>query len=166
MKKGRIITPLFFLLFGLFFGCSNRAQEEKRYEIKAQSLGELMINQAHACVSQSKVYQAVWEYARVSEIDFKTAAAQMLGPETRQNKATMVEHKAMVENLLDQLKEPPARFEETYKRLGELYEIYVRLHDLGMDPLDDMEQHMKSVNELSGQIVKKARELDAALAAK
>jgi hypothetical protein len=166
MKKGRIIAPLFFLLVGFFFGCSNRAQEEKRYEIKAQSLGELMVNQAHACVSQSKVYQAVWEYARVSEIDFKTAAAQMLGPETRQNKATMVEHKAMVENLLDQLKEPPARFEETHKRLGELYEIYVRLHDLGMDPLDDMEQHMKSVNELSGQIVKKARELDAALAAK
>jgi hypothetical protein len=163
VKKSLIIVSVFFLFFCSYFGCSNRAQEEKRYEIKAQSLGELMVNQAYACVSQSKVYQAVWEYAKVSEVDFKTAAAQMLGPETSQNKAMMVEHKTMIEDLLAQLQEPPSRFEETYKRLGEIYEIYVQLHDLGMDPLDDMDKHMKSVNELSDQIAKKARELDAAL---
>ena len=94
-------------------------------------------------------------------MDFETAAAQLLGPETRQNKATMVEHKAMIENLLEELKEPPSRFEETYKRLGELYEIYVQLHDLAMDPLNDMDKHMKSVNKLSDLIVEKERELDA-----
>ena len=59
------------------------------------------------------------------------------------------------------LKDPPSRFEETYKRLDELYEIYVQLHDLAMDPLDDMVRHMNSVNKLSDQIVEKARELDA-----
>jgi len=37
------------------------------------------------------------------------------------------------------------------------------LHDLAMEPLDDMDKHMKSVNKLSDQIVEKARELDAAL---
>jgi len=49
------------------------------------------------------------------------------------------------------LKDPPSRFEETYKRL----------HDLAMDPLDDMAKHMNSANKLSDQIVEKARELDA-----
>ena len=34
------------------------------------------------------------------------------------------------------------------------------VHDLGMNPSDDMDKHMKSVNKLSGQIVEKARELD------
>jgi hypothetical protein len=163
MKKCFTIASIFLFVICLFIGCSNRAQKERQYAIKAQSLGELVVNQAYACVSQSKAYQAVWEYAKVSEIDFKTAAAQMLGPETRQNKAMMVEHKAMIENLLEELKEPPSRFEETYKRLGELYEIYVQLHDLGMDPLGDMDKHMKSVNILSDQIVEKTQELNAVL---
>jgi hypothetical protein len=166
MKKNQICLSLICFAFVFFSGCGNRAQVEMRYEIKAQSLGKLMVNQAYACVSQSKAYQAVWEYAKVSEMDFKSAAAQMLGPQMSQNKATMVEHKAMVEDLLEELKEPPLKFEETYKRLGELYEIYVPLHDLAMDPLDDMDKHMKSVNELSDQIVEKARELDAVLVVK
>ena len=166
MKKYQVYLSLICFTFVFFSGCGNRAQVEMRYEIKAQSLGELMVNQAYACVSQSKAYQAVWEYAKVSEMDFKSAAAQMLGPETRQNKATMVEHKTMIEDLLEELKEPPSKFEETYKRLGELYDIYVQLHDLAMEPLDDMDKHMKSVNELSDQIVEKARELDAVLVVK
>ncbi|UCE40819.1 MAG: hypothetical protein JSV17_15445 [Candidatus Aminicenantes bacterium] len=161
MKKCLIFVPIIFFVFGLFTGCSNRERVEGKYEIKAQGLGELTTQQAYACVSQSKAYQAVWEYAKVSEMDFKTAAAQMLGPETRQNKATMVEHKAMIEDLLEELKEPPSRFEETYKKLVELYDIYVQLHDLAMEPLEDMDKHMKSVDKLSDQIVTKARELDA-----
>jgi hypothetical protein len=166
MKKCLIFVPLIFFVFGLLSGCSNREQVEGKYEIKAQGLGELITQQAYACVSQSKAYQAVWEYAKVSEMDFETAAAQMLGPETRQNKATMIEHKAMIENLLEELKDPPSRFEGTYKILGELYEIYVQLHDLAMEPLDDMDKHMKSVNKLSDQIVAKAKELDASLVAR
>lgn len=166
MKKSLITAPIIFLELCLFFGCTNRAQKERQYAIKAQSTGELMVNQAYACVSQSKAYQAVWEYAKVSDMDFKTAAAQMLGPETRQNKATMVEHKALIEDLLEELKDPSSKFEEIYNRLGELYEIYVQLHDLAMVPLDDMDKHMKSVSELSDRIVEKARELDAALVVK
>jgi hypothetical protein len=37
----------------------------------------------------------------------------------------------------------------------------MQLHDLAMDPLNDMVKHMNSVNKLSDQIVEKARELDA-----
>ena len=165
MKKCLICIPMILFVCGLFSGCTNRAQVERRYEIKAQSLAQFIVSQAQACVSQSKAYQAVWEYARVTEMDFDAAAAQMLGPQTKQNKATMVEHKGMIENMLEELKEPPSKFEETYKRLGELYEIYVQLHDLAMDPLDDMEKHMNSVSKLSDQIVAKAREVDAALVA-
>jgi hypothetical protein len=36
------------------------------------------------------------------------------------------------------------------------------VHDLGMNPSEDMYKHMKFVNKLSDQIVEKARELDAA----
>jgi uncharacterized protein YdiU (UPF0061 family) len=161
MKKICVCLAFVYLAMGLFEGCSNRAQERQRYKIKAQSLGKLIAGQAQACVSQSRAYQAVWEYAKVSEMDFETAAAEMLGPETKQDKTMMIEHKTMIENLLEELKDPPSEFEETYRMLGELYEIYVPLHDLAMDPLDDMEKHMKSVNELYDRIVAKTRDLDA-----
>jgi transposase len=161
MKKCLVSFAILTFSFGLFSGCSDRTQELQRYEVKAQGLGELMTQQAYACVSQSKAYQAVWEYAKVSEIDFETAAAQMLGAETKQNKAMMIEHKSMIEKLLEELKNPPSQFEVTYKKLSELYEIYVQLHDLAMDPLDDMEKHMDSVNELSDKIAEIKRELDA-----
>ncbi len=163
MKKNSVCIPALLLVFGLFFGCGNRAQEEARYTIKAQSLGELMVQQASACVSQSKAYMAVWEYARVSEVDFETAAKDMLGSETRENKAMMVEHKAMIENLLEELSDPSSDFESTYDRLSELYNIYVKLHDLAMDPSDDMQKHMETVDTLMDQALEKKRELDATL---
>ena len=162
MKRASVSCVFIVLSLGLFSGCGSRTQELQEYRIKAQSLGELISGQASACVSQSKAYQAVWEYAKVSEMDFETAAAQILGPETEQNKDTMVEHKAMIEDLLEELREPPSSYEETYKKLEELYGIYVQLHDLAMDPLDDMEKHMKSVNELADRMAAKTRELDAA----
>jgi hypothetical protein len=166
MKKCLIMATIFLFVVCMFVGCTNREQKERQYTIKAVKTGEFIVNQAYACVSQSKAYQAVWEYAKVSDMDFKTAAAEMLGPETRQNRATMAEHKVMIEDLLEELKDPPSRFEEMHKKLGELYELYVQLHDLGMDPLDDMDKHMRSVNELSDQIVEKSREFDALLAVK
>jgi hypothetical protein len=67
----------------------------------------------------------------------------------------------MIEGLLEELKNPPSRFESTYELLEELYEIYVKLHDLAMDPSDNMDNHMKSVNKLADQILEKTRELDA-----
>ena len=166
MRKRKILIGSMGICLVIFSGCGNRAQVEKSYEITASKVGQLMISQAEACISQSRAYQAVWEYAKVSDMDFKSAAKEMLGPQTSQNKATMVENKSMIESLLEDLKEPPAKFEETHKKLEELYEIYVKLHDLAMDPLDDMDKHMKSVGELSDQIAEKARELNAALIVK
>jgi hypothetical protein len=161
MKRAFVSFVFISFVLGLFSGCSSRSRETEEYKIKAQSLGKLISGQASACVSQSKAYQAVWEYAKVSDMDFDTAAAQMLGPETEQNKATMMEHKVMIEDLLEELKEPPSSFDEAYRKLEELYDIYIQLHDLAMDPLDDMEKHMRSVNELADRMAAKMRELDA-----
>jgi len=123
--KGRLILALICLLVILFLSdCSNRAREEEAYGIKAQGLGELIAKQASACVSQSRAYMAVWEYAKVSEIDFEMAAAEMLGEETRQNKAMMVENKAMIDNLLEELRNPPVKFEESHNKLVELDAIF------------------------------------------
>jgi hypothetical protein len=163
MKKSLISTLVFLPVIVYFAGCGNQGREERAYEIKAQGLGELIAKQASACVSQSRAYMAVWEYAKVSEMEFEEAAAEMLGAETRQNKAMMVENKAMIETLLEELKDPPKKFEESYTKLMELHAIYVQLHTLALDPSDDMEEHNEKVNSLADKIAEKKRELDATL---
>ncbi len=161
MRKFSVFAVSVTFALALFSVCANRVQEDRRYEIKAQSAGNFIVQQASTCVSQSKAYMAVWEYARVSEIDFEKAAAEMLGPETRQNKAMMVEHKGMIKGFLEELKDPSSRFESTYERLTELHAIYVKLHDLAMDPSDEMRKHMETVDKLFDQILEKKREFDA-----
>ncbi len=163
MKKSLISALVFLPVFVYFAGCGNQGREERAYEIKAQGLGELIAKQASACVSQSRAYMAVWEYAKVSEMEFEEAAAEMLGAETKKNQAMMVENKSMIEKFLEELKEPPKKYEESYKKLTELYEIYVQLHTLALDPSDDMNEHNEKVNNLADRIAEKKRELDATL---
>jgi hypothetical protein len=163
MKKSLISALIFLPVIVYFSGCGSQQREERAYGIKAQGLGELIVGQASACVSQSRAYLAVWEYAKVSEMEFEEAAAEMLGAETKQNKAMMVENKAMIETLLEELKDPPKKYEESYKKLMELYEIYVQLHNLALDPSGDMEEHNEKVNSLADRIAEKKRELDATL---
>jgi predicted secreted Zn-dependent protease len=161
LKERLILALICLLVISFLSDCSNRAREEEAYGIKAQGLGELIAKQASACVSQSRAYMAVWEYAKVSEIDFEMAAAEMLGEETKQNKAMMVENKAMIDNLLEELRNPPVKFEESHNKLVELHEIYMQLHTLALKPSDDMEKHNEEVNRLAGQIMEKKKELDA-----
>lgn len=163
MKKCLISAFIFLTVIVYFTGCGGQGREESAYGIKAQGLGELIAKQASACVSQSKAYLAVWEYAKVSEIEFEEAVAEMLGAETKQNKAMMVQNKSMIEKLLEELKEPPKKYEESYKKLIELHEIYVQLHTLALDPSDDMDEHNEKVNGLADRIAEKKRELDATL---
>ncbi len=163
MKKGLISALIFWSGIVYFVGCGNQGREERAYEVKAQGLGKLIVSQASACVSQSRAYMAVWEYAKVSEMEFEQAAAEMLGAETKQNKAMMVENKALVETLLEELKDPPIKYEESYKKLIELHEIYVQLHTLALEPSDDMEEHNEKVNGLADRIAEKKRELDTTL---
>lgn len=161
MKRSLISLLIFLLVIALFTGCGNQGRKESAYEIKAQGLAELIVNQASACVSQSRAYMTVWEYARVSEIEFEKAAAEMLDAETEQNKAMMVENRAMIETLLEELKNPPLKFEGSYKKLMELHAIYVQLHTLALDPSDNMEEHNEKVNSLADKMTEKKRELDA-----
>jgi hypothetical protein len=141
--------------------CASRVGKEKKYEIKAQGLGEILTKQASACVSQSKAYAAVWEYAKVTGIDFKTAAAEMLTDETRYNLSMMKENKTKIENLLSELENPPPQYAKSFKILEEIYDIYQKLHTLALNPMDDMEKHNASVNKLSLALMEKKKELDA-----
>ncbi|MBD3414775.1 MAG: hypothetical protein GF421_10135 [Candidatus Aminicenantes bacterium] len=160
MKK--ILTFITFVSLAAFFliSCSSRAREEETYEIKAIGVGNVIFHQAQACINQSKAYRTAWEYAKVTGMDFKSAADEILGQDMKDNKQMMLENKAQIEGMLQELKKPPDKYSEAHKKLKELYEIYLKLHNLAIEPLNDMEKHDASVNDLAAQTMKKKEELD------
>ena len=161
MKKSLFLSVSFFLTIGITVACGKNAREERGYQIKAQGLAEVIAKQASACVSQSKAYLAAWEYAKVTETDFETALSQILGDEAKQSRARMIENKAMIDSLLEELKDPPDRFMETYKILVDLHELYGQLHNLSLKPSNDMEIHNKKVDKLTSKIETKIEDLNA-----
>jgi len=160
MKK--ILTSIMVLMGASVFliNCSNKAQEEEEYKIKAKGMGDVIVSQAQGCISQSKAYRTAWEYAKATEMDFDSAVKEILSGDMEANKQMMVENKARIDKMLE---DAPEKYEEAHKNLKELYDTYVKLHKLALKPLKDMEKHEAAVNDLASQILKKKKELDAVL---
>jgi len=163
MKK--ILTSIMVLMGASVFliNCSNKAQEEEEYKIKAKGMGDVIVSQAQGCISQSKAYRTAWEYAKATEMDFDSAVKEILSGDMEANKQMMVENKARIDKMLEGLEDAPEKYEEAHKNLKELYDTYVKLHKLALKPLKDMEKHEAAVNDLASQILKKKKELDAVL---
>jgi hypothetical protein len=147
-----------------FIDCSNKAQEEEEYQIKAKGIGDVIVSQVQGCVSQSKAYRTAWEYAKVTEMDFDSAVKEILSGDMEANKQMMLENKARIDKMLEGLDGPPEKYDEAHKKLKELYDIYIKLHKLALKPMEDIEEHEAAVNDLASQISKKKKELDAVLA--
>jgi hypothetical protein len=163
MKKTLIAVMVLIGAFIFSVSCSNRAQEEEEYKIKAEGIGEAIVSQAKGCVSQSKAYRTAWEYAKVTEMDFDAAVKEILSGDMEANKQMMLENKARIDKMLEGLEGPPEKYEEAHKKLKELYEVYIKLHKLALKPMKDIEKHEASVNGLVSQILKKKMDLDAVL---
>ena len=94
------ILAVFVIVF-LFILTGCRGQKKKEIEIEkhremVRAAGNVIVNQASACINQARVYITVYEYAKVSGMDYEAAAAEMLGKETEQNKRMMMENKRAV----------------------------------------------------------------------
>lgn len=156
LTPGTVITLVIFLLFN----CGTKAAEEEKYEIKAMGIGNVIFHQAQACINQSRAYRTAWEYAKVTGMDFDSAAKEILSEDMYSNKQMMLDNKAQIEGMLEELEKPPDKYAEAHKKLKDLYEIYIKLHNLAIEPLSDLEKHDASVNDLAAQIIKKKEELD------
>jgi hypothetical protein len=163
MKKTVIVIIILIGAFVLTISCSNKAQEEEEYRIKAKGMADVIVTQAQGCISQSKAYHTAWEYAKVTEMDFDSAVKEILSGDMEANKQMMRENKARIDKMLEGLEDIPEKYEEAHNKLKELYETYIKLHKLALKPLKDMEKYEAAVNDLVSQILKKKKELDAAL---
>lgn len=149
------------LMFTSFCGQSQR--QKQLYLIKAQGIGDIIIKQASACFSQAQSYRATWEYAKVTEMDYATAARELQGPQAQQNKAMMRENMAKIDSLLQSLSDPPEEFQPAHQALQELYDLYIEIHKLVEKPPQDMESFFESLPPLEEELYEKYNELNSKL---
>jgi hypothetical protein len=153
-------------VLALLNGCGGSTQQqEQAYQIKIESVAEIVAGQATACLSQIRSYWAVAEYARVSDLSFEDAAREMQTGQTQQNLNTMRDMKARIDGLMDGLREPPEAYAEAFPLLEELYSAYVEAHEFALEPSGDMGKLAETISALEADLQEKAAALNQELAA-
>jgi len=163
MKRNFAFVILLLIILWGGLSCQSKEKNIELYGVKAVGIGNIIVNMASACISQSRSYVTAWEYARVSGMDYDTAAAEMLGPEAERLKNQLRENKAELDVLMEELKDPPVEFAESYAKLLELYDLYALIHELALNPSQPMEDYNDSINSLQNSIAQVKDELDSML---
>jgi len=164
MNKLRIGGALLACL-GLMAGCGGGTQQTRAYQIKIESVGEVVAQQASACLSQIRSYWAVAEYAKAAEMDFEAAAKEMQTGQTQQNLRTMEEMKGRIDGLLEGLRDPPEEFAEALSLLEDLYSAYVNIHEFALKPTGDMGKLAETIAAMEEDLFEKKAALDRVLSA-
>lgn len=166
MKKMSVLCIVVFTVFVILMGCTSGSKEKKErlYEVKIAGMGNVIVKQASACISLCRSYVATWEYAKATGTDFKAAAGELQGTETKRLKNQLIEGRQTIKEFLGGLENPPLKFAESYEKLIELREIYQKIHSLALNPPDSMEGFNDSINNLQNKLVDKKEELDSMLA--
>jgi hypothetical protein len=154
-----------FLLYTIIlaFSCQNKGKEEAMYAIRVGEIGDVVLVQSSACLSQSKAYTAVWEYTKVTGEDFDSAARHILGPGRAEAKGQFLEMKMNIDDLLQKVKDPPDKHKAAYEKLIAMYGLYIKLHDLALKPTAPQAEYEASVYKLYDMLLKERGELNTLL---
>lgn len=149
--------------FILTLCCQNKGKEEAMYALRVGEIGDVILVQSSACLSQSKAYTAVWEYAKVTGEDFESAARHILGPARAEAKGQFMENKMNIDDLLEKVKDPSDKHKAAYDKLFEMYGLYIKLNDLALKPTAPQVEYETSVYKLYDRLLKEAGELNTLL---
>jgi len=162
-RDNMIICILLLSVLFLNISCQNKGKEEDLYALKVEDLGDLILVQSSACLSQSKAYTAVWEYAKVTEEDFDSAARHILGPTRAEAKGQFTQNKMKIDDFLQKVENPPEKHRSAHEKLLEIYGVYIKLHDLALRPTAPQEEYEASVYKAYDELLKEAGELHTLL---
>jgi DNA repair ATPase RecN len=124
MIPGRICGSILIITVIILAGCGGGGTKTKLLYIeKARGLGDIIMKQAEASLNICRMYDTVWEYAKVSDMDFGTAYREM-GGRADGVRLDMEANKARMTVMLSTLESPPKGFEKLHERLMELWDMY------------------------------------------
>ena len=149
MKKHMFqkIVLLSFTLGFLFSGCSRTTKDALLYLEKAKGLGNIIVTQSSSFVSLAKMYESVWEYAKVTEMDFKSAYDEMMGTRPGSLILEMDINRGRIAGLMRLAKKPPKEMDKVQARLEELYDMYKQFHAFIVKfPTLSQEEYREEIN--------------------
>ena len=163
MRRVHILIILMLSFFIIFSGC-DRGKNNKRkmaeYREMVRSTGNVIMKQASGCFSQFKSYVTAWEYAKVTGTDFHAAVDEILGERNERLKEEMRKNRWAIHEIMVKLRDSPPELIDCYKKLDELYGIYLEIHSLAMNPSEAMENFDALINDLQSRLEEKKKELD------
>lgn len=123
MKKTSQIDRLFILGGVVIFlvCCGQGKRQSLMFLENAKGLGEIIAAQAAAGTNLCNMYNTVWEYAKVTGLDFRSAYKEMM-LDTSEIANQMESNKQMMDKMMNLVKSPPKNMAAIYDKLIELRE--------------------------------------------
>jgi hypothetical protein len=142
-------------------GCSQREKQSLEYQITAQSMSNVITKQASACLNQCRAYISVWEYARVSEMDYWSALNELLDKDPVDVNRDLEQMKDEIGLLMKRLEAPPPEHASTYDSLLLIHDLYLKIHDMTVSVDEPIEEFQASLNRQEEELWEAKKEFDA-----
>ena len=150
----------FSLLLIILAGCGQSKKQAVLYLEKAKGLGSIIMKQSSSFVSMNRMYNTVWEYAKVTEMDFASAYDEMMGTRPDSLKLDMDVNKVKITQLMGLAVKPPKDMDRVHERLTELYEMYLDFHDFMMkkpggsqdEYNEELEIYVNDMNDIASEL--------------
>ena len=107
--------------------CGKSKDESLVFLEKAKGLGDIVSQQASGNMSLVKMYDTVWEYAKVTNLDFQSAYREMM-MDTSGIEMQMESNNRMMDQMMNMVKSPPKNMMEIYDKLIGLRESYLEFN--------------------------------------
>jgi hypothetical protein len=129
MRKSNTKTQLIILgvMTVLLICCGQSKRQSLIFLEKGKGLGEIIAKQASGDMNLCKMYNTVWEYAKVTDLDFQSAYREMM-LDTSDLKIQMETNLEMMDRMMNMIKSPPKNMTGIYDKLIELHESYLEFN--------------------------------------
>lgn len=160
LRSGNTTRFIFFgMLTVLFTCCGAPKQNQQIFLTKAGDLGDIIVKQAAGDMNICNMYNTVWEYAKVSDMDFRSAAREMM-VDTSSIKMQSDSNMQMMDRLMNMVKKPPKGMAAITDKLVALREAYLEFNrfvfktpETSQDKFNaDVDAHIEEINALKNEL--------------
>ena len=172
MRKSNTTTQLIILgvMTVLLVYCGQSKKQSLFFLEKAKGLGDIIIKQASGDMNLCKMYNTVWEYAKVTDLDFQSAYREMmLG--ISEIEMQMETNMQMMDRIMNMVKSPPKNIIGIHDKLIELRESYLefnkfiyQLPQVSQEKFNaEADAYVANINSLRGELARLIAEAEANL---
>jgi len=172
MRKSNTTTQLIILgvMTVLLVYCGQSKKQSLFFLEKAKGLGDIIIKQASGDMNLCKMYNTVWEYAKVTDLDFQSAYREMmLG--ISEIEMQMETNMQMMDRIMNMVKSPPKNMIGIHDKLIELRESYLefnkfiyQLPQVSQEKFNaEADAYVANINSLRGELDRLIAEAEANL---